>query len=117
MNQMDNAHNIQDDSRQNMIDWNVKKGYLMSESEPRRTELILVIGKNVEQAKFLWRLVRDKHPKDARVKFVGRNPTFLDGLNHEAMLIVLIGQWQLNPVATCSHVQWFEKLGARVIIE
>lgn len=90
---------------------------VVSETEINRYDTILVIGKNSAQAQFLWRYVRDKYPKEARVKFVSRNEYTLDGLDARKMLIVLVGEYWLNPISESSHIQYFKKLGADVVEE
>lgn len=78
--------------------------------------LILVVGKDVTQARDLWKDLglRDKYPREARVKYVSRNPYMLDGLNPAGMLIVLLGQHEQNPIMESSVMNQFIKLGATV---
>lgn len=90
---------------------------VVSETGIKPYDTILVIGKNSAQAQFLWRYVRDKYPKDARVKFVSRNEYALDGLDARKMLIVLVGEHWLNPISESRHIQYFKKLGAEVVEE
>ncbi|PAD73896.1 hypothetical protein [Paenibacillus campinasensis] len=89
----------------------------MSEARFKPYDTILVIGKDSAQAQFLWRYVREKYPKDARVKFVSRNEYTLYGLDASKMLIVLVGEYWLNPVLESSPIQWFKRLGAKVAVE
>jgi len=87
------------------------------EPAERQYDTILVIAKNSAQAQFLWRSVRDKYPKEARVKYVSRNEYMLDGLNASKMLIVLVGEYWLNPAFESSSIQWFKQRGADVVEE
>ncbi|OMD85602.1 hypothetical protein BSK49_18985 [Paenibacillus odorifer] len=82
-------------------------------------KLILVVGKDVTQARDLWKDLglRDKYPSEARVKYVSRNPFMLDGLNPDGMLIVLIGQHWLNPIMESSVMNHYMKFGATVVKE
>lgn len=86
------------------------------EYKPR--PVILVIAKNAEQAQLLWRhRLRDRYPEDARVKFISRNQSAMDGLRSEGMTIIYAGEWRLNPSADCSAIEWYKKLGAKVVYE
>ncbi|WP_342477794.1 hypothetical protein NYE24_00615 [Paenibacillus sp. FSL H7-0350] len=78
---------------------------------------ILVVGKDVTQARNLWKDLglRDKYPREAKVKYVSRNPFILDGLNPAEMLIVLVGQHWLNPIMESSVMQHYMKRGATVV--
>lgn len=82
-------------------------------------KLILVVGKDITQARDLWKDLglRDKYPREARVKYVSRNPFMLDGLNPDGMLIVLIGQHWLNPIMESSVMKQYMKFGATVVKE
>lgn len=86
--------------------------------EYKSRPIILVISKDKEQAKYFWRdFLRDKYPKEARVKFVSRNDYALDGLSYENMTIIHVGEWWLNPAADRGAIQWYKKLGAKVVYE
>lgn len=92
----------------------------MNESpQTKRYDTILVIGKNQEQAKHLWKDVKDKYKKTTWgfVKFVGRKEHQLEGHNPMGMLIVLVGEHWLNPITNCKVFQMFRRLGADVIEE
>lgn len=90
---------------------------MVSETAIKRYDTILVIGKDCAQAKFLWRFVRNKYPKDAWVKFVGRDASFLDGLCPWTMAIIFVGEYWRNPISDSPHIQHFKRLGADVIYE
>lgn len=85
----------------------------------KQYDLILVIGKDTAQAHSLWKLVRDKYPKEVRVKFVSRNEYMLDGLNPitRKILIVLVGEYWLNPIYESRPIRQFMELGADVVEE
>jgi hypothetical protein len=82
-------------------------------------KLILVVGKDVTQARDLWKDLglRDKYPREARVKYVSQNPFMLDGLNPDGMLIILIGQHWLNPIMESWSMRFFMNNGAIVVKE
>ena len=82
-------------------------------SPPR---LILVVGKDITQARDIWKdsSLRDKYPREVRVKYVSRNPFMLDGLNPDGMLIVLVGQHWLNPIMESWRMRFFMNNGATV---
>lgn len=92
-----------------------------SSLQDKSYDTILVIGKNIKQAMHLWEDVKDKFPKPkwewGRVKFIGRNESRLDGLNPMSMLIVLIGEYQLNPVVYSKTFQMFKRYGAEIVEE
>lgn len=79
-------------------------------------KLILVVGKNVTQARDLWKDLglRDKYPREARVKYVSQNPFMLDGLNPDGILIILVGEHWLNPIMESSVMHHYLKRGATV---
>ncbi|MBP1907092.1 hypothetical protein J2Z32_003757 [Paenibacillus turicensis] len=78
---------------------------------------ILVIAKDWRQAAFLWGYVRDKYPKDARVRFVSRNEYMLDGLCAWRMAIVFLGEYETNLMASHPRIKGFINLGADVFYE
>lgn len=80
-------------------------------------KLILVVGRDTSQARDLWKRVRDKYPREARVKYVSRNPFMLDGLNPDGMLIVLVGEYRLNPIMESWSMRYFMDNGAVVVEE
>ncbi|MFU1798187.1 hypothetical protein ACM1RC_30325 [Paenibacillus azoreducens] len=91
----------------------------MSEHEEKRYDTILVVGKNQEQARSLWQDMKDKYKKTTWgfVKFAGRKERQLDGHRPFGMLIVLVGEYWLNPITNCETFQMFKRLGADVVEE
>ncbi|OMD20669.1 hypothetical protein NSS98_25420 [Paenibacillus sp. FSL E2-0274] len=82
-------------------------------------KLILVVGRDVTQARDLWKDLglRDKYPREARVKYVSRHSFMLDGLNSDGMVIVLVGGYWLNPIMESWSMRWFMNNGAIVVKE
>ncbi|ETT46287.1 hypothetical protein BSK66_25580 [Paenibacillus odorifer] len=82
-------------------------------------KLILVVGKDVTQAHDLWKGLglREKYPSEARVKYVSRNSSMLDGHDPFSMLIILVGQYWLNPIMESSVINHYMKFGATVVKE
>ncbi|MFD3261868.1 hypothetical protein ACE3MQ_25030 [Paenibacillus lentus] len=85
----------------------------------KRYDLILVIGRNSTEARSLWKLVKAKYPREARVKFVSRNEYMLDGLNPMTMKmqIVLVGGYWLNPIYESRSIRQLLKMGVDVVKE
>ncbi|AZS16464.1 hypothetical protein [Paenibacillus lutimineralis] len=88
----------------------------MSESEEKRYDTILVVGKDIGQAKFLWRIIRDKYPKESRVKFIDKDWQ-LDGLCPWTMLIIFVGEYWLNPTHESRVLRMYQQRGADVVYE
>lgn len=82
-----------------------------------QSSIVLVIAKDIAQAKFLWRNIKHKYEHLGRVKFVSNNPGMLDGLNHEEMTIIYVGEYWLNKSTGSEVVNWFRRLGAKTIYE
>lgn len=80
-------------------------------------KIVLVIAKDVQQAKHLWLDIKHKYEHLGRVKFVSNRPEMLQGLNHEGMTIIYVGEYWLNKTYSSDVVIWFERLGAEVIYE
>ncbi|WP_055108969.1 hypothetical protein [Paenibacillus ihumii] len=85
----------------------------------KQYDLILVIGKDTAQAHSLWKLVRDKYPKEVRVKFLSRNAYMLDELNPMTMKmqIVLVGEYWLNPIYESRPIRQLLKMDVDVVKE
>lgn len=95
--------------RQQTIEVMAKGGY--------RSPTILVVARDVTQAKFLWRDIKHKYEHLGRVRFVSNHWHVLDGLNPDGMIIIRIGEYWLNKSNDSDAIRWFEQLGAKAIYE
>lgn len=89
----------------------------MTSNTATTPKLILVVGKDVTQARDLWKDLglRDKYSREARVKYVSRNQYMLDGHDPFSTLIILVGQYWLNPIMDSSVMKHYLKFGVTVV--
>lgn len=78
---------------------------------------ILVMAKNVDQAKMIWREIKHKYEHLGRVKFVSNSYGMLDGLNAKGMIIIYCGEFWRNENCDADVIKWFVRMGAKEVYE
>jgi hypothetical protein len=91
----------------------------MTVNKATTPKLILVVGKDITQARDLWKDLglEDKYPREVRVKYVSRNHFMLDGLKPDGMMIILVGEYWINPIIKSSVMNHYMEHGAIVVKE